>query len=241
MYIDIHNHCLPGVDDGAESLEEALAMVRQYRQENIDEIIVTPHFYHRGRGQCSAKRILEETDRLREALRRQGIEFKLHAGNEIYYSHAVPDLLDQGEALTLAGSRYALIEFSPVERFEAVRDGLYNILQSGHFPVLAHAERLEVLADRVDRLDQLVSMGAYIQMNLGSVKTKADHRRRHFVKKAMESGLVHFLATDAHGSTGRTPEARRDLEHVRRKFGETFLTRMMYDNPKKIIEDQIIL
>ena len=239
MYIDIHNHCLPKVDDGARSLEESLTMVKQYRQNQIEEIIVTPHFHYR-RGQTSAERILEETLRFTEVLQHQGINFRVHTGNEIYYSHDVPDLLSQGKVLTLAGSSYALIEFSPGEQFRKVREGLYEIVISGFYPILAHAERIQVFHEDISRLYELTELGAYIQMNITDVKSEADFRMRRFVKTAIENELVHFLATDAHGSTKRTPQVDKDMAYIRRKFGEAFLKRVMYDNPRKIIENKTI-
>ena len=239
MYIDIHNHCLPQVDDGAGSPEEAFAMVEQYRQNQIEEIIVTPHFHYR-RGQTCAERILEETFRFKEALQRQGISFRIHTGNEIYYSHDVPDLLSQSKVLTLAGSCYALIEFSPGERFTAIREGLYEIIISGFFPVLAHTERIWTFYEDMSRLCELAELGAYIQINIEAVKSGADFRMKRFVKTAIENDLVHFLATDAHGSRERTPQVGKDLTYIRRKFGEDFLKRVMYDNPKKVIENKTI-
>lgn len=239
MYVDIHNHCLPNMDDGSRSMEESLDMLREYQKNRIYEIIVTPH-YHYQRGQASVSCIQDGVRRLKESAKQAGIRIQIHAGNEIYYSHDVPELLGRGEILTLAGSRYVLVEFSPTENIATVRDGLYEVMSAGYYPVLAHAERILAVAEDLRCLESLVEMGVYIQMNVKSVKSEAGFRMRRFVKEAILHDMIHFLATDAHRRDIRTPDISEDVRYIRRKFGAGFLYRTMCENPGKIIRDEVI-
>ena len=176
----------------------------------------------------------------KEAAKQAGIRIQIHAGNEIYYSHDVPELLGRGEILTLAGSRYVLVEFSPTENIATVRDGLYEVMSAGYYPVLAHAERILAVAEDLRCLESLVEMGVYIQMNVKSVKSEAGFRMRRFVKEAILHDMIHFLATDAHRRDIRTPDISEDVRYIRRKFGAGFLYRTMCENPGKIIRDEVI-
>ena len=239
MYIDIHNHCLPNVDDGSGSMEESLDMLRIYQRNRIDEIIVTPH-YHYLRGRTLAQEIRGGALRLQEAAAQAGLRIRIHAGNEIFYSHDVPKLLERGEILTLADSRYALVEFSPAERPKAVRDGLYEVMSAGFYPVLAHAERVLAVMEDLKELDALVEMGVYIQVNVKSAKTEAGRAVRRFVREAAGRDMIHFLATDAHGSERRTPDIDEDVRYIRRKLGTDFLHRAMCENPEKLIKNEMI-
>lgn len=239
LYIDIHNHCLPNVDDGSGSIEESLDMLRICQKNHFDEIIVTPHFHYL-RGKTEAQEILDGTNRLQKAAEQAGLWIRVHAGNEIYYSHDVPELLTKGEILTLAGSRYVLVEFSPMEWAKNVRDGLYEVMSAGFYPVLAHAERVLSIAEDLRELDALVDQGVYIQVNVKSAKTQAGFKLRRFVLEAARQGMIHFLATDAHGSERRTPDISTDLRYIQKKLGTEFLHRVMCENPGKIIKNETI-
>ncbi len=239
MYIDIHSHCLPNVDDGSDSMEESLDMLRIYQKNRIDEIIATPHFHYL-RGRTAAQEIRDGTARLQEAAKQEGLRIRLHAGNEIFYSHDVPELLAKGEVLTLADSRYALIEFSPMEWLKNVREGLYEVMCAGFYPVLAHAERVLAVVENLKELDALVEQGVYIQVNVKSAKTEGARRIRRFVLEAASRDMIHFLATDAHGSRKRIPDIDKDLQYIRKKLGTEFLHRVMCENPEKIIKNETI-
>lgn len=239
MFTDIHSHCLPEVDDGSKSLVESLKMVEQYWDNKFRSVIATPHFHYK-RGHASGERIMQEAQSLTAALQRNYPEFRIYTGNEIYYSHNVPDLLREKKALTLAGSRYALIEFEPQERFAQVRSGLYEVMQAGFYPVLAHGERIMALQEDIRRMDELVDMGVYIQVNIRSVKSESNFRQRRFLKEAIRTGLVHFLATDSHSSGRRNPQVEQELYYIERKFGGDFLEQVLEINPGKVIAHEVI-
>lgn len=239
MYIDIHNHCLPKVDDGSSSIEESLEMLRISEENGVHQIIATPH-YHYKRGHAPIEKVRERVALLNESAKQQNIDVKIYAGNEIYYSHDVVELLESKQVLTMADSDYALIEFSPSADFEKVRNGLYKVMSAGYNPILAHAERVDTLVEDISQLGELVEMGVYIQMNITSVRTNASWNLRKFVKKAIKNGMVHFFATDAHKSVGRTPDMQEDLNYLMRKFGEDFVNEVLYENQMKVIANETI-
>lgn len=239
MYTDIHNHCLPGVDDGARSLEEALAMLRISERAGVRQVIATPHYHYR-RGHADAEEIRKKTAELSEAARREGISVELFCGNEIYYSHDVAGLLKEKRILTLAESEYALIEFSPTAGFESVRDGLYEILSSGYHPILAHADRVHTLVENPYQAGELVEMGAYIQVNAESVKSNTTRPVKKFVRILLENQMVHFVASDAHDVRVRTPDMSKDLAYIGKKYGEHVLHALLCENPGKIIRNELI-
>lgn len=239
VYIDIHNHCLPGIDDGSSGLEESLSMLRISAENGVHQIIATPHCHYR-RGHAPAETIREKVELLNKSAAEQNIDIELYSGNEIYYSHDVPELLESGQILTLADSEYALIEFSPSAEYDKVRRGLYNVMTAGFAPILAHAERVEALVEDISLVDELIEMGSYIQMNITSVRTNSSRNVRKFVKTAIKNDMVHFFATDAHRSIGRTPDMQEDLRYLLRKFGEGFVTRVLSENPRKIIDNETI-
>lgn len=239
MYIDIHNHCLPLIDDGAESLEEALKMLRISKENGVRQIIATPH-YHYKRGHAPAGTVREKTDLLNVHARQEQLNISIYSGNEIYYCHDIVELLNQKQVLTLADSRYVLIEFSPSAEYEKIRNGLYDVVADGYSPILAHAERVQALVDNVYRLNELIDMGVYIQINITSIKTRGSRSVRKFVKTAIKNDMVHFFATDAHHAVGRNPATETDRGYLQKKYGEELVNRTMYENPMKVIKNETI-
>lgn len=239
MHIDIHNHCLPEVDDGADSLEDSLEMLRISERSGVGQIIVTPHYHYR-RGHAPADKVCEKIAFLNQCAKEQNIKVHLYSGNEIYYCHDIVQLLDEHMMLTMAESQYALIEFSPSAAYEQMRNGLYKVIAGGYHPILAHADRVDTLVDQIYQMDELIHMGVYIQINLRSVKTEGSHAVRKFVKTAVKNDMVHFFATDAHHASVRTPDTADDVKYIQRKYGQNLLDLTMYENPMKVIKNEMI-
>lgn len=233
--IDIHCHILPGIDDGAANISETVKMLRMAAAEGITDIIATPHF--------RAGRIFPPPDTVYEKLllavgaaAAEGIAIKLYPGNEIYYREDLPEMLRSRKILTLNGSEYALVEFSPAAMYETVRNGLDSLLTAGFTPVLAHAERCACLIDDCERAFFLREMGAKIQVNAGSVTGKSGAEPKKFVHRLLRENAVDFIGTDAHGSERRPPEIAACRNLIERKYGEEIAAAATSGNAEKILE-----
>lgn len=131
--IDIHSHILPLVDDGAESVEMALLMLKKAAEEGIEKIILTPH-QKPDRRCVTPEGILRRMEELRELAGKEKIPVQLYPGNEIFYRHGLAELLDKGKIRTMADSRYVLIEFLPGEviHISGMRSAESPPLGTGH-------------------------------------------------------------------------------------------------------------
>ena len=139
-FIDIHCHVLPMVDDGAESMEMALDMLRIAADEGIRKMILTPH--QKADRKCvTPEGIAKRTELLQKKADVLKIPVKLFPGNEIFYRHGLAELLEQGKIRTLADSHYVLIEFLPGEDYAYIRDAIGRVASFGYWPVVAHVER----------------------------------------------------------------------------------------------------
>ena len=239
-YIDIHSHILPGVDDGAENLEMSLKMLQIAQTEGIRRIILTPHNkpMRHNVGPESMGRRMEE---LQEALDQSGMEIRLYAGSEIYYRSDIVELLDNGKVCSMAGSDYVLIEFNPMDDYDYIRGGIYQLMAGGYKPILAHAERYKCVSASVQKAEELVSMGCYIQLNAGSVMGNFGYVTRHFCKQVLKKQLVHFVATDAHRADGkRAPYIEECARYIKKHFGEEYMRLLLQVHPAKVIADECI-
>lgn len=235
-YIDIHSHILPGVDDGPNSMEETIRMLDMAIKEGISTIIATPH-YEPGEDNPSVEYLIKVLDQVQEEALNINEDFKLYLGNEILYSESVVSLLQTGEALTLAGSRYVLIEFSYEISFKSMYQGINNLICHGFIPVIAHIERYYHIHRRPEMLEELVSMGCYLQMNCNSIiggfmNTEASYNRR-----LVNNGLVHLIGSDCHRDRARKPIMQTAVNHLLRKCNDERVRMITSINPRKILEN----
>ena len=153
-FTDIHCHVLPMVDDGAETMEMALDMLRIAAEEGIRKMILTPH--QKADRKCvTPEGIIRRMVLLQEEADKKGIPVKLFPGNEIFYRHGLGELLELGKIRTLADSHYVLVEFLPGEDFGYIRDALNRLISFGYWPVVAHVERYMNVVKNLQKAEEL--------------------------------------------------------------------------------------
>jgi len=238
-YFDIHAHILPGVDDGAADMKQTIRMFQMAASEQITAIIATPH-YICGRENPNPEYLVELKCQVQEAALSINKDLRIFLGNEIYYSESVVGDLRQGKALTLADSRYVLVEFSKGERFNAIYQGIRELTRHGYIPILAHAERYMCLHGKTDLIDELVKAGCYIQVNVGSIMGGIMNMNAAFVRKLINRGLVHFIGSDSHNDGIRAPVMKTAVKHMLKRCNRENAWRILHENPQKILENTCI-
>ena len=168
------------------------------------------------------------------------MDITFYVGNELYYSSETVHSLEEGLACTMADSSYVLVEFGPMDSLEHIRGGIYQILSAGYRPIIAHAERYESVCAKVGNVEDLVAMGCYIQVNAGSVMGQYGMGIRQFLKKVMKRELVHFIATDCHDKSRRSPKLLECARYMEKKFGKEYTHRLLCENPICVIENRYI-
>ncbi len=236
--IDLHCHILPGVDDGAQSLAEAVAMCRLAAAQGCEAMVATPH-------QRRGIWWNDDRDRLR-ALARElqeavGDGFRVLLGGEV---HADAEVLDEvqrlpdGGILSLAGSRYLLLELAvhgtPDEAFHLV----HETAVAGWRPILAHPELIPWLGSDPGLVERLVRLGATVQVTAMSVTGDFGRRPMLDAHRLLEDGLVHYVASDSHDTARRPPGLRRAYETIAARWSEEMAQRLTLDHPRAVIEDR---
>lgn len=238
-YIDMHSHILYGLDDGARDIGTSMHMLRLAAKDGISGIILTPHNKPAHR-RITHHSMAEKIEKLKTSLLEENITIKLYLGSELYYRSGLPEEIGGGHACTLAGSRYALVEFSPLDDYDYIRNGIYTMLMSGYYPILAHVERYQKVCEKKDGVADLAEMGCYLQMNAGSIMGRFGFRTKILSNKLLKRRLVHFVATDAHDTDKRAPHLADCADYIRRKYGESYARALLYDNPARILSNEAI-
>lgn len=238
-YIDIHAHILSGIDDGAEDILTSIKMLQIAAENNISQIILTPHnkpMHHH----ANPEKIKHMAESLKTKAAKEGLDIQLYTGNELYYRSGLTQELLEGKVLTLAGSDYVLVEFNPMDDYDYIRNGIYSLMAGGYHPVLAHVERYARLTGRTERVEDLCEMGCCMQVNAGSVMGEYGFGTRLFVRKLLKEQLVHFVATDTHDTGKRAPHMKECADFLERKYGEEYRRRLLDINPMHVIRNEYL-
>lgn len=232
--IDIHNHSLCCVDDGAGNLQESVQMLREAAGQGIEAVILTPHYRH-GMFAYPMEEIEKQYHLLAEAARE--IEVELYLGCEYHVNSQVVETFQTGRCHALAGSDYVLTEYSYKTEYAYMVQYTHQLLSCGYIPVIAHVERYECIQKKPERCEELEDMGAWIQINADSVLGLEGWTLKHVCKKLLKMERVDVIASDAHGIRHRPNNLGQCYEYVTKKYGEKYADRMFYRNPGKVIAD----
>ena len=237
--MDIHTHILPGVDDGAASMEETLRMLEQAYEEGVRVILATPHYgkwnpdYDRKKTEAICRQVQQNLASLHS-------DMKLFLGNEIYYGPGVIDDLRAGRAATLGGTDYVLVEFSTEEEYAEIYKGMRSLVTAGYRPILAHIERYRHLRREWDRVRELVENGVYIQVNARSFLGGRFDKRTSWCLKLFEQDLIHFIASDCHNCESRAPIFQTAVEKLLSCGSEEAVKRIVHTNVIQLSKNNYI-
>ncbi len=216
--LDLHSHVLPGLDDGASDLSEALAMCRLAVEDGVRVLAATPHWYP-GRNPPSPTRIAQAVEELRAELARRGLSLELVAGAEVALDPGLVGLAQAQALPTLGGGSYLLLECPLHTSPRLLPDLVYGLRLAGLRPILAHAERTWGGMVQWDWLAGLVDQGCLVQVTAMSLTGQLGERPRKTAEALLGRGLVHLLASDAHSASWRPPGLSQAAALVARQFG----------------------
>lgn len=209
---DLHCHILPGIDDGAQNVQESLELIRRQMAQGVNQIALTPHF--------NAERITVDEfvhkraaayEVLQQAVKAEGLDVAFKLGAEVFFSSNLVEL--DLDPLVLEGTDYLLVEFSPTFYPTWAKDVFYQLGLQGITPLLAHVERYPYMLSDPTRLFDLVNAGAVTQVNASSLLRSGS--RQAMVRKFFKWNLVYVLSTDTHSMDKRPPlmsDALRKVE-----------------------------
>lgn len=234
---DFHNHLMPGVDDGAKSVEHARTALAALRDAGVARIITTPHFNASVTLDAAAlARRLAELDAGWEQLRPLAAEFgvELHRGAEVALDVPRPDLGDP--RIHLAGTRFVLVEFAFMTVPPHSASVLSAVRAGGVQPVLAHPERYGRLESDPVGARAWREAGALLQVNGGSLLGRYGEGARRTALRLLREGLVDYVCSDFHArgdpGIGRYREALEELG------GHEQARLLLEVNPQRLLEDE---
>ncbi|OGO79275.1 MAG: hypothetical protein A2Y23_01505 [Clostridiales bacterium GWB2_37_7] len=239
MLVDLHCHILPGIDDGAKDLNTTLAMCQIAEQDGTDSIIATPHFIH-GAINNHRELIHSKVIELNSYIREQNINIELYPGCEAFICPELPKMVREGHVCTLNNTQYILIELPMASVPEYTIDVIYKLKLDGYIPIIAHPERNAVIAHKPNILLDLINRGALTQVNATSVKGLFGKEVMSTAIDLIQHKMVHFLASDAHTTGGRSPKLSSAMSIIDSKVSlETLET--IISNSQAVLKGEPIM
>lgn len=234
--IDIHCHCLPGLDDGAGTMEESIEFCRMAAADGVHTIVATPHMRD-DTFPNTREAVLSAHLRLRERLRRESIPIRLLPGAEVHLAADLTERCGNGELVTYGDAgKYLLLEL-PYQQFPArVEDVVFQLRLLGVTPVLAHPERIAYFFDDPARLGRLIELGALTQFTASSLSGKFGARIQEFCWDMLHRGWVDAIGSDAHDLEYRPPRLSEAVARLEEWIGEEAARRMVVDVPAGILD-----
>lgn len=226
LYVDIHSHILPGIDDGAKDNVMFEDMLQTAENSGVGCIIATPHYIWRSYdntldrvqkcmdelcNNVSLEEVAEADERTgKNAGVRLERKFKkmikgmpLYTGAEIFIDPYVPEKLRSGIIPTLAGTSFVLVELPAAFLLPHAEDFFYDLQLYGFKPVLAHPERYSYLFDTEKYIDELINKGVFFQINSSSIIGMNGKTLQNAALKLIKNGFCHYVASDSHSSGNR--------------------------------------
>ncbi|SEL20541.1 protein-tyrosine phosphatase [Carnobacterium iners] len=218
--IDLHCHILPGIDDGAKTMDESIVMARLAVAEGITHILATPH-YKNGRWTNEKDTIIQGVQLVQKELDDREIALTLFPGQEVrIVGELMQDIAENRIQFIDEDNQYLMIEF-PTATIPAYTDSLFfNLKKTGVTPIIVHPERNHALLKDPNILLSLIQKGALAQLTAGSYVGTFGKKIQQFSKQLIAANLVHLIASDAHNITTRSFHMKDAYRKLEKEFGK---------------------
>lgn len=197
MAVDLHSHLIPGIDDGAKTMEDSLAMLRKFEALGFKKVITTPHIVTGGYNN-TPEIITKGRDKVREAIKANGINIDFDAAAEYYADESMLPKIEAKNLLTI-GDKYVLIEFSFLSKTNVLNEIIYKLQVAGYKVILAHPERYPYMySNDLKEYRALRDKNIHLQLNILSLQGKYGKEAKNIAEKLIDAKLISFVATDLH-------------------------------------------
>ena len=233
---DIHSHVLYGIDDGSQTIEESIELLKKLASVGFTNIIATPHYIEGSEYACQNEEKLKRYNKLKEKIEEENININLYLGNEAFVNNHLSNDIKEGNIYTLNNSKYLLFELPFHDQIINLRDLVYELKIDGYIPILAHPERYSYFWKNTDILDELKEDGLLFQSNFSSVLGYYGKHCQKTLKYLLKKGYVDYLGTDIHHI--KNTYVTDNFEKIKKKFikiiGNDYWNKIMENNDKLV-------
>lgn len=224
--LDLHCHILPGIDDGAESINASLAMAEKAISQGITHILCTPH-HNNGKYVNPKEFVIQQVTKLQAELDKRNLQLTLFEGQEVRITGDLLEEIEQHRILfTDEANTYLLIEFPTMDVPAYTEQLLFDLRAKGHVPIIVHPERNAKFRENPNRLIPFLEMGCLAQLTAPSYVGIFGKNIQKTARQMVEHRLVQMVASDAHGVHKRNFYLKEAFEAIEQDFGRDYVNQM---------------
>ncbi|HTQ05403.1 MAG TPA: CpsB/CapC family capsule biosynthesis tyrosine phosphatase [Polyangiaceae bacterium] len=236
-FVDLHCHWIAGIDDGAPTPDDGIAMLQALHAAGFERVVATPHMRN-GMFENDKAALVAAFDRMAPSLAAASGLPEVALGCEHYFDDVVYQRLLAGEGLPYPGGRAVLLEFYGVDFPPFVVDRLFDLRRRSLLPVIAHPERYRYLWSKPDALERLVDAGVAALLDVAALVGKYGREPQRAAEAMLERGLYHAACSDAHRPAD-VAEVTRGIERVEKLYGADEVEFLLSEGPKLILEGKL--
>lgn len=226
--VDFHSHIVPDIDDGAKSIDMAITMLMNSKNQGVKYIAASSHFIY-GELEYSREEYEKKMSNIKEKIK----DIDIVPAMEVYINTELRSLYRGGKIWTINDTKYMLVEL-PLNDFPMYTEQVfYDLRLEGIVPILAHPERNRAIIKNQDLLENLIEQGALAQTNSGSLTGMFGSTVKECAEKLVKRNLVHMIGSDGHNDNKRTTNILEGRNRIKKINNELF--RWIEDNEENII------
>jgi protein-tyrosine phosphatase len=241
--IDIHAHLLPGVDDGPETLDDAILLCKASVENGITHTICTPHILP-GRFNNTLGKLKQPMLDLQDALLKNNVNLKLSLSSEVRLDFSILQLLEQQDIPLMKSNKkgqenfkYMLLEFPDAQIALGSEKLVKKIIDQKIIPIIAHPERNKEILRDAKKLAPFVEMGCKLQITASSLVGQFGSAVESFAWRLIESEIVFAVASDCHNLKGRKPKMGEARQVIENGFGKKIAESLTFLNPSQLFHE----
>jgi protein-tyrosine phosphatase len=234
--IDIHNHILPGLDDGAKDFDEAVMLCELAAADGIEALVVTPHIRD-GLYPNNRDSILKKTAELKDRLS-GSCDIEIYAGAEVHLATNIIERIRSKSIMTINDNGYLLLELPEQVLPPRSVEFIFDLKLAGITPIIAHPERYGWVKNEADSLKRFVELGAFLQITAKSLTGGFGKEARSMANYLLKEQMVAVIASDSHSPRHRPAKLSDAVKEAAKVIGEDEAAKLVRENPKRIIKGE---
>lgn len=235
-FVDLHCHWIAGIDDGARSVEEGLAMLRGLKSIGFDMVVATPHM-RPGMFNNTAEDLAAAFERMQQHLGGEGLP-EVALSSEHYFDEIVFARLMEQQAVPYPGGRAVLLEFYEIDFPPSIDHRLFDLKRRRLTPVIAHPERYRCIWRSPGTLERLVDRGSGALLDTAALVGKYGRKVKRSAEELLERGLYHAACSDAHRPAD-IEQVEKGMAHIEKRYGAEEIDFLFNEGPRALLEGRL--